>query len=217
MQEIEFWFEKLVILLFDTLKQIGNLLFRMISNTGGLGSAMKELVNILCWFVSVVLDIWNVTLCVLMRDVVAPILQILLDILQAVIGVLGGDPHILDLLHDVLDVMRNLECNTTLTCSNLGVELPSQAVGALPVTSRCWADYTPGVDDTSSYACSRSDTCSNADLSYGVTVKVSRAVGSTILFFHPALIYPLILRPTAASAILLGRTSVTRAHCRAIR
>ena len=171
-QEIEFWFMQLVMIIFDSLKEIGNLLFRIISDTGGIGDAMKTIVNLLCQFVNVMLDIYNNILCDIMKNVTLPICRIFLNILRPIISFFGGDTSIFDLLDKIIHAIDSSSCNMKWECSHLGVNLPTQLMGVLPVSSRCWADYTPNVDDASSYSCSRSDTCSRADLSYGVTNQV---------------------------------------------
>jgi hypothetical protein len=172
-QEIEFWFLRLVMIIFDSLKEIGNLLFRMISDTGGIGDAMKTLVNMLCGFVNFLLDFYNTILCQIMKNVTAPICQGLIDVLKPVLSFFKIPTGIFDLLEKIIDTIRKSTCNTKWECNEMLVNLPTQQFGVLPVTSRCWADYTPNVDDASSYACSRSDTCSSADLTYGVTNQVN--------------------------------------------
>jgi hypothetical protein len=171
--EIEFWFMQLVNIIFESLKEIGNLIFKIVSNMGGAGNAMKTLVNVLCRTFNVALTVYNFTVCEIMKNVIAPICQIMLDLLKPIVNFFGGDTAIFDLLDRVVDTIKSSNCNETITCDELGVTLPDEFAGSLPVTSRCWADYTPNVDDSSSYACSRSDTCSNADLSYGVTSQVN--------------------------------------------
>jgi hypothetical protein len=42
--------------------------------------------------------------------------------------------------------------------------------GALPVATRCWADYYPEVDTSNSFACTASDTCRVSNLDYGETL-----------------------------------------------
>jgi hypothetical protein len=171
-QEIEFWFMQLVMVIFDSLKEIGNLLFRMISDTGGIGNAMKTLVNALCMFVNVLLEVYNNVLCELMKKVTMPICKIFLDLLRPIISFFGGDTAIFDFLDRIIHAIQGSTCSLKWECNQLGVSVPTQLMGSLPVTSRCWVDYVPNVDDASSYACSRSDTCSQSDLTYGVTNQV---------------------------------------------
>ena len=59
--ELEFWFNKLVLLVVESIKQLANLLFNMIVSTGPLGSVMKTIVQLLCRVVQIILKVWNET------------------------------------------------------------------------------------------------------------------------------------------------------------
>ena len=59
--ELEFWFNKLVLLVVESIKQLANLLFNMIFSTGPLGSVMKMIVQLLCHVVQIILKVWNET------------------------------------------------------------------------------------------------------------------------------------------------------------
>jgi hypothetical protein len=172
MQEVEFWFMRLVTLIYDSLKEIGNLCFRIVTDTGGVGDAFKALVGALCWLVQAALYCYNISICWILKVIVAPICQIILDIIRSIMGMFGGDVAIFGLFDTVLEAITSSTCDATMQCSNEGVYIPTQEMGILPVTSRCWADYTPSVDDKSSYSCSASDTCSNTDQGYGLTNQV---------------------------------------------
>lgn len=69
----------------------------------------------------------------------------------------------------VNNLISNLSCNDTIPCQFPGSEKIGIPTGALPVASRCWADYSPDVDETDMFSCSRSDTCRVSDLQSGVT------------------------------------------------
>jgi hypothetical protein len=172
-KELEFWFMELLAVLIDAMKEIANLLFRVFTGTGGFGEMMKTLVNLICEFINYMVQLFNMTMCALLRDQVAPGIKGLILLLRGTATVLGLDADdaitALDAIHEVLD---RLTCDTSWECQQLFEETSEIDIGVLPVTTRCWADYTPGIDDTSSYSCSRSDTCDNADGSFGVSQQI---------------------------------------------
>ena len=59
--ELEVWFNKPVLLVVESIKQLTNLLFNMIFSTGLLGSIMKMIVQLLCSIVQIILKVWNET------------------------------------------------------------------------------------------------------------------------------------------------------------
>jgi hypothetical protein len=75
-KEIEFWFLKLVMLIFDSIKEIGNMIFRMVNDTGGLGSVVQTILKLLCEFANMVLVVWNEVGCVIMKNVTVPIAEV---------------------------------------------------------------------------------------------------------------------------------------------
>jgi hypothetical protein len=150
-----------------------------VTDTGGWGAALKALVKVLCDFSNMVLYAWNVTGCWILKEIVYPIVELLLDILQHVVNLIGSGGEILGFLRQINEAILNGDCSQTLVCAELIAPLPDQQLGVLPVTSRCWVDYVPSIDDLSSYACSKSDTCTNADLSFGVTNEDFGGIGES--------------------------------------
>jgi hypothetical protein len=59
--ELEFWFNKLIIIMVELIKQLANMLFNLIFSTGPLGSVMKTIVMWLCKLMQFILEIWNAT------------------------------------------------------------------------------------------------------------------------------------------------------------
>lgn len=168
--EIQFWFVKLILLLSESLKQIANLFFRVIFDSGGFGSAMKTIIELLCQFANFIIVVWNWTGCVFARDVVNPILGFLINILRPIISLFSPDDGgIIALLLEINRAIDGLTCDYSLNCTYPDTDKIKSPTGALPVASSCWADYVPGVDESDAFSCSRSDTCRVSTLESGVT------------------------------------------------
>lgn len=163
-----YWFQELLLVAFDLIKQIGNLFFRLITDMGGMGDTMKEILEEVCKLISTIMVIWNTTMCILLRDAIVPAIRILVDLLGTIIGFFGGNDGVVTFLYQILDFFSNTKCDYAIACNIPDESAPSVALGALPVSSRCWANYNPLVDDISPYACSRSDTCSMSPLAVGI-------------------------------------------------
>ena len=59
--ELEFWFNKLILLVVESIKQLANMLFNLIFTSGPLGSVMKNILKELCNIVKIAMMIWNET------------------------------------------------------------------------------------------------------------------------------------------------------------
>ncbi len=59
--ELEFWFNKLIIIIVESIKQLANMLFSLIFSIGPLGSVMKTILMWLCKLMQVALEVWNAT------------------------------------------------------------------------------------------------------------------------------------------------------------
>ncbi len=57
--ELEFWFNELVILIVDAIKRLADMLFNMLFSLGALGSAMKSVLQGICWFIDKLIWAWN--------------------------------------------------------------------------------------------------------------------------------------------------------------
>jgi hypothetical protein len=169
MRELEFWFKRYLRLVLESITAMADLLFRMLTDTGGLGTVMKALVNALCLFVNTLMKFWNSVMCWILKTMIGPLLQALIGVFRPVIEFFKVADGVLSLIDNILHQITTAGCDTQFDCTTLTQTVPIQGLGVLPVTSRCWADYTPSVDDVSAYSCSASDTCTNADLSFGQT------------------------------------------------
>lgn len=159
-REVQFWFVSLVGVVGDSIQQGANLVFRIVFDSGGFGSAFKQALLRICEVVNFAMQVWNVTFCQLAREVIAPIVGFLVDILNPVISFFSpGSGEITSLLRDVQASIANMDCSLSLPCYEPRSTPFDEPDGALPVATRCWADYVPGVDDTDALSCTASDTC----------------------------------------------------------
>lgn len=61
MAEINFWFNKLIIIATEALKRLPDMIFDLIFSNGPLGQAMKKILEWLCKIMKTILWIWNET------------------------------------------------------------------------------------------------------------------------------------------------------------
>jgi hypothetical protein len=141
-KELEFWFRRFVKLLVDAIETISNLLFRVLTDQGGFGQAMRVLIDAMCYLINLLLGIWNMIWCPLLRDTVGPGLQALEGGISSVVKILG----LADAFRPALSAMRavhttlsGMDCTRTMKCTSMDHPIPEEAIGVLPVTSRCWA------------------------------------------------------------------------------
>jgi hypothetical protein len=186
--ETQFWFVSLVDIVFESIREGANLLFRIIFDSGGFGTAFKEVLMAVCKMVNWALQAWNMTWCVILRDVISPVIGLLIDILAPVISFFSsGSGEIVNLLRSVQSSIANMPCNETLPCFEPRSTPFRAPDGSLPVATRCWADYVPEVDDTDALSCTRSDTCRAQHTYYGPAAnpqayeEVGAGVGQEVL------------------------------------
>jgi hypothetical protein len=157
-------------MLFDMITEIANLFFSMVMDTGGFGTIIKDTIKMICDLINICMLIYNNTICVMMKDFVYPMLKALVDFLQFLAQWSNSDAltAISTYIGYIVSVIDLMDCTHMFECSDFTRATPQERVGVLPVTSRCWANYVPQVDDASAFTCAASDTCTNADLSFGV-------------------------------------------------
>ncbi len=106
----------------------------------------------------------------LIKPFVIPAIQLLTSIIAKIVYLFHMDDHILDLLYQIIYQMKRIKCNETVDCMYPTSNKYDVEFGALPVATRCWADYDPEVDTSNSFACTASDTCRVSNLDYGETL-----------------------------------------------
>ncbi len=101
---------------------------------------------------------------------VVPAVRSLARIIAKIVYFFKLDDGIVDTLYSIVGYMAKLQCNETINCDYPSTEVVDAEFGALPVATRCWADYSPEIDTTNSFACTPSDTCRVSSLDYGTTL-----------------------------------------------
>lgn len=77
---------------------------------------------------------------------------------------------IVDSIFSIIDFLRRIQCNETFPCDYPTSDISDPEFGALPVATRCWADFTADIDASNAFSCTPSDTCRVSDLDYGTTL-----------------------------------------------
>jgi hypothetical protein len=67
-------------------------------------------------------------------------------------------------------MLARVQCNYSFNCTFEEPQDYSAEFGALPVATRCWADYEPDMDTSSAFSCTASDTCRVGTTDYGATL-----------------------------------------------
>lgn len=169
--EVEFWFLQLVTTTVEAIKQFGEMIFRMIFNMGEFGKVMKKIVQACCLFIDFLVLIWNYTGCQVLKNVIAPLVKSLAHLISSVANFFNTGKDISRFLWTIHQSLQMLTCDYKPMDCNMDISVKqSVEFGALPVASRCWADFSPELDASDSFACTRSDTCRVSELSYGTTI-----------------------------------------------
>jgi hypothetical protein len=159
-KELLYWFNKIILIVAESLKEVANLLFKLVFGDGR-GRQLQEIIVEICKVVKLVVQIIEEVRCKFLKRFVVAVIRVIRDI----VGMLGVNTSSLD---DTIADINGWECDLgNFSCDMQrqdDTEVPS---GALPSPSRCWADYIPSVDDSSSLSCSRSDTCRVEKLTVG--------------------------------------------------
>lgn len=106
----------------------------------------------------------------LLKPAVIPALRFLASILSRVVYFFNMSDQILDTLYVIINYMGKIQCNETISCDYPTTERYTVEYGALPVATRCWADYNPEIDSSNSFSCTASDTCRVSSLEYGSSI-----------------------------------------------
>ncbi len=96
-----------------------------------------------------------------------PSLRLLASIISRIVYFFKAPDAIVDNLYEIINYMARIRCNETLNCDYPTSEKFDAEFGALPVATRCWADYSPEIDTSSAFSCTSSDTCRVSNLEYG--------------------------------------------------
>ena len=70
-------------------------------------------------------------------------------------------------MFSIINYLAKIKCENPMDCDYPTSQQFDAEFGALPVASRCWADYNPEVDTSNAFSCTPSDTCRVSELDYG--------------------------------------------------
>lgn len=107
---------------------------------------------------------------IIFKKLIIPALRLIANILSKIIYFFRGDTAILEILYQIINYMDRINCKEKLDCDYPTSEKFDAEFGALPVATRCWADFTPDIDTSNAFSCTSSDTCRVADLDFGTTL-----------------------------------------------
>ena len=110
-------------------------------------------------FINFVIWIWNNTACIAIKEVILPLLRALVGLIAGIISFFNGDSGIVRFMYTIIHYMEMMTCDFYINCNFEQTPTKNIELGALPVASRCWVDYSPEIDASDSFACTRSDTC----------------------------------------------------------
>jgi hypothetical protein len=182
-QDLFYWFQKLVIDAAESLKQIGNVLYKALLENSPLGTSFREAVQTICSIVEWIMNfVWSKFLCYVVEvtvPIVTPILIALLEFVDAIVNIINSiacafnsclpnSDIIADLIKAVNNfqtwVLQNLQCGTVYSFNCYPNQTQTAMTAALPVATRCWSAFQPDASDASSIlSCTRSDTCWNEE------------------------------------------------------
>ena len=115
-----------------------------------------------------ILLIWSNTGCKVFKSVVVPFANMLVSILLPILRFFRMSKGIIQLLYTIMYWLNTMTCDyKPLSCGMEFKQEQNVELGALPVASRCWADFLPTVDESDAFSCTRSDTCRVAGFSSG--------------------------------------------------
>jgi len=104
---------------------------------------------------------------IFIKPLVIPCLQFLADIISKIVYFFRLDDRILNGLFQMVAYVSKIQCNESISCQFPSSDKITNEFGALPVATRCWADFSPEIDTSSAFSCTASDTCRVSELNYG--------------------------------------------------
>ena len=144
---------------------LGDLLYKMVMETGQLGQFIKNTVVDICNFLNqVFLYVVKPLICVI-KETIMVILNAFDILLGGISVVFGGLGDFRDSIQTIrADLGDRLRCDgdSPFQCNGLfdnDEDLPS----SLPMPTRCWVGYQPAVGEQGGFGCSASDTCMDDD------------------------------------------------------
>jgi hypothetical protein len=144
---------------------LGDLLYKMVMETGKLGQFLRDMVTAVCRFLRDVFQSVVKPFICFLKEVIMGILDAFETLLDGISVVFGGLGDFKDSVADTrakLDERFNCDLENPFQCDALfdnNESLPS----SLPMPTRCWVGYQPAVGDQHGLGCAASDTCMDDD------------------------------------------------------
>jgi hypothetical protein len=95
------------------------------------------------------------------------VLQAVASIIAKIVYFFQLNNAILNQIYIIINYLAKIKCDETLNCDYPSSSKTDMEFGALPVTTRCWADFSPELDTSNTFSCTASDTCRVSKLNYG--------------------------------------------------
>lgn len=174
-----YWFQELVRDMGQSLKALGDIIFKMIFENSALGDALKVVIEAICAMVSwIVNDVWKGFFCPIAEKILPPLLNAVIGFLHFIQGVINvvneiactfgsclpQSASVQGAITSVDDFKTHVE-NGGLECDKRFDSICFRSTNntarsvALPVSTRCWSGYQPAAGDSSALSCTRADTC----------------------------------------------------------
>ena len=178
-QDLFYWFQKLIIDAAESLKQIGNVLYKALLENSPLGSSFRAAMQTICSVVEWIMNyIWSKFLCYIVKytvPIITPVIIALLEFVGVIIDIINTiacafssclpeEASVISKLVDVVKdierwILENMQCGIAYNFNCYPNQTFTALTAALPVATRCWAGFQPDAGDASVLSCTRADTC----------------------------------------------------------
>ena len=95
------------------------------------------------------------------------VLRAVASIIAKIVYFFRLNDAILDQIYMIINYLAKIKCDETLSCDYPSSSKTDVEFGALPVATRCWADFSPELDTSNAFSCTASDTCRVSELNFG--------------------------------------------------
>jgi len=147
-------------------KIMGDLMFKIIMETGQLGRFIRDMVIKICEFLRVVYDKALKPIICIIKEIIMGILYFVERVISAISffvgGALNGAVKDVEATREVIDNTFDCNMQNPFNCSKVFSD-DDRGPTHLPMPTRCWMGYKPSIGDQRGLGCSASDTCMDDD------------------------------------------------------
>lgn len=169
-ESLLFWTNKFLEEFNDFIKEVFNIISRIIFDETRWGQALLNIMREVCNVLKTVWDIWVIVYCNIISPAISKLIEFFDELQKMLEQMINWIPLVneevtfldpfLDFFRGILGAANDFTCgqgewNCSLDFGGDGTE----ATGTLPLPSRCWADFVPFAGISTALSCSRSDTC----------------------------------------------------------